>query len=233
MLNLKTGRTGIDDDLGTGQKRDRAAANRAIREADWNSLRTRYEAGESSRALAAEVGVAVTTMQIRLGGRGTRMRTGSPPATLTVSDTDLRAAYAAGATITALAAQYGCSTSLIWRRLHFDLPPRERRPGRQRTAGPGLAAGRRAGRAGRESAEQTGRSRAGTGEDEKEPAMAQRVTVLLEDDLDGTAADQTVAFSLDGTDVRDRPQRRPRRPAAVGVGAVDRLGPSRRRPETR
>ena len=29
--------------------------------------------------------------------------------------------------------------------------------------------------------------------------MAQRVTVLLEDDLDGTAADETLSFSLDGS----------------------------------
>jgi hypothetical protein len=29
--------------------------------------------------------------------------------------------------------------------------------------------------------------------------MAQRVTIVLEDDLDGSAADETVTFALDGT----------------------------------
>ena len=124
----------------TGQKRDRAAANRAIREADWNSLRARYEAGEPMRGLAAEAGIAVTTMRRRLVAHGTRMRTGTRPIDLTVSDTDLRTAYAAGATITALAREHGCSTSLIWRRLNFHTPlssrPGDNQPTGQPTAAP-------------------------------------------------------------------------------------------------
>ncbi len=80
------------------------------------------------RGLAIEAGVAVTTMRSRLAAYGTRMRTGTQPIDLTVSDTDLRTAYAAGATITALAREHGCSTSLIWRRLNFHTPP-SNRPG--------------------------------------------------------------------------------------------------------
>lgn len=57
------------------------------------------------------------------------------PATLTISNTDLRTAYAAGATITALAHEYGCSTSLIWPRLNFHTPPGNYQPAGHDPAG--------------------------------------------------------------------------------------------------
>ena len=44
-----------EDESVTGDKRDRAAANRAIREADRDSPRARYEAGKPMRGLAVEV----------------------------------------------------------------------------------------------------------------------------------------------------------------------------------
>jgi hypothetical protein len=39
-----------------------------------------------------------------------------------------------------------------------------------------------------------------------EAGMAQKITVALEDDLDGGPADETVRFGLDGAPVRDRPE---------------------------
>ena len=44
--------------------------------------------------------------------------------------------------------------------------------------------------------------------------MAQRVSIVLEDDIDGSVADETVTFALDGVTLRDRPQRQERRRAA-------------------
>ena len=38
--------------------------------------------------------------------------------------------------------------------------------------------------------------------------MAQKVHIVLVDDLDGTEATETVSFGLDGTHLRDRPERR-------------------------
>ena len=36
--------------------------------------------------------------------------------------------------------------------------------------------------------------------------MAQKVNIILVDDLDGSEADETVTFGLDGTHLRNRPQ---------------------------
>lgn len=66
-----------------------ASAYRAIREADWAELRARYEAGASTADLAAELDLARKTVQNQLRSHGTRMRTGTIPARLPVSDTDL------------------------------------------------------------------------------------------------------------------------------------------------
>lgn len=63
--------------------------------------------------------------------------------------------------------------------------------------------------------------------------MAQKVQVLLVDDLDGGEADETVAFSLDGTtyeiDLSDKNAEQMRAALAPFVGGARRAGAGKRR----
>lgn len=63
--------------------------------------------------------------------------------------------------------------------------------------------------------------------------MAQRVQVVLEDDLDGGKADETVSFSLDGVsyeiDLSTRNANKMRDAFALYVGSARKVGGRRRR----
>lgn len=52
--------------------------------------------------------------------------------------------------------------------------------------------------------------------------MAQRVQVQLIDDLTGDDAQETVRFALDGTQIRNRPNKRERRQATLSLIQVRR-----------
>ena len=59
----------------------------------------------------------------------------------------------------------------------------------------------------------------------KEGMMAQRVEVILEDDIDGSPADETVRFALNGTSIRDRSLERECASSTKRAGRIHRARP--------
>jgi transposase-like protein len=87
-------------------------------------LRRRYEAGESLYDLAAELGVAVGTVKLRLLEAGTVMRqvggrTGSNMVALPISAEELQRRRAAGESVAVLAAELGVSWDTVRKRLNM------------------------------------------------------------------------------------------------------------------
>ncbi|MBA8794063.1 transposase-like protein [Friedmanniella endophytica] len=82
----------------------------------WTEITARQRAGESVKALAAELGINRATLARRIASDDP-IRRGPPSIQLPVSDDDLRARHAAGTTVTELARTYQVSRATIWRHL--------------------------------------------------------------------------------------------------------------------
>jgi hypothetical protein len=79
-----------------------------LRDADW--LRERYEGGRSLAEIAEEAGCGRNAVSVALGRHGIRTRPAGFARNTLLHDADwLRARYAAGATMYAIAVEAGCS----------------------------------------------------------------------------------------------------------------------------
>ncbi|WP_188898493.1 helix-turn-helix domain-containing protein [Microlunatus endophyticus] len=92
------------------------------RKDELTTLATGYEAGKTVSELAAECDVHPRTIRRQLRRQGVESTRLRPRQQLPVSDDELHDRHEAGETYRELAAEYGVSATLIWRRVNFRDP---------------------------------------------------------------------------------------------------------------